>query len=112
MKMDAVRKHALSLPGVTEEPHFQYSSFRVGGKIFITVPPTNEFIHVFVPEQERELALKLSPEFLDKLIWGKKVIGLKIALATASSQIVKQLINHAWEYKAPKKLRASRSAAN
>ena len=39
MKLQAVRKHAMSLEAVTEEPHHTYSSFRVRGKIFVTVPP-------------------------------------------------------------------------
>jgi predicted DNA-binding protein (MmcQ/YjbR family) len=32
------REFALSLPGTSEEPHFDMSSFRVKGKIFATVP--------------------------------------------------------------------------
>ena len=39
MKMSQLRIFALSLPDATEEPHFNYSSFRVRGKIFATVPP-------------------------------------------------------------------------
>ena len=34
MKTAQVRRFALSLPAVTEEPHFHYSSFRIRGKIF------------------------------------------------------------------------------
>jgi len=33
------RRLALSLPEVTEQPHFDMASFRVRGKIFVTVPP-------------------------------------------------------------------------
>ena len=40
---ERVREFALSLPGATEEPHFDMSSFRVQGKIFATVPPGEEF---------------------------------------------------------------------
>jgi hypothetical protein len=36
MKIDTVRKYALSLEAVTEEPHHNYSSFRVRSKIFVT----------------------------------------------------------------------------
>ena len=39
MKMSQLRTFALALPETTEEPHFNYSSFRVRGKIFATVPP-------------------------------------------------------------------------
>ena len=48
MQLVEVRNYALSLPEVHEEPHFQYNSFRVNGKIIATVPPENEYLHVFV----------------------------------------------------------------
>jgi len=33
VKLNDVRRFAMSLPEVTEEPHFAYTSFRVKGKI-------------------------------------------------------------------------------
>src|SRR6478672_5062537 len=48
MKIAAVREFALGLPEATEEPHFDFASFRVRGKIFVTVPPDETHIHVFV----------------------------------------------------------------
>ena len=104
MKVAQVRQHALSLPEVTEEPHFQYSSFRVRGKIFVTVPPDEESIHVFVAEQQRELALAIHAQFVEKLTWGAKAVGLRISLEAAVPAAVKQLITRAWENKAPKQL--------
>ena len=104
MKLAQVRRHALALPEVTEAPHFNFSSFRVRGKIFVTVPPEQDYIHVFVAEQERELALALAPEFLEKLLWGGKVVGLRVCLENAQASLVKQLLTQAWTYKAPKSL--------
>ena len=109
MKMAEVRKLAMSLPEVTEEPHFQYSSFRVRGKIFVTVPPGNEHIHIFVGEALREPALAIHSAFLEKLTWGAKVIGLRVTLAKATPSVVKQLVKQAWEGKAPKSLLAASS---
>jgi len=34
VKLIDARRLAMSLPEVTEEPHFEYTSFRVRGKIF------------------------------------------------------------------------------
>lgn len=104
MDFKAIRTQALSLPEVTEEPHFDYASFRVRGKIFVTVPPDEMHAHIFVAEQERELALALYPEFIEKLMWGKRVSGLRVALAKAKPAVVGGLIRKAWENKAPKRL--------
>ena len=96
MKINAVRAHALSLETVTEEPHHHFSSFRVRGKIFVTVPPDEEFIHVFVGEEDRETALALYPNFLEKLLWGSKVLGLRVHLQAATPNAVKSLIDKAY----------------
>ena len=87
----------MSLEAVTEEPHHDYSSFRVRGKIFVTVPPDQKVIHVFVEEQDREPALAMYPNFVEKLLWGGKVVGLRIALAPASLATVKTLVYKAYE---------------
>jgi hypothetical protein len=63
MKIGSLRKYALSLEAVTEEPHHHHSSFRVRGRIFVTIPPDERCIHVFVSEEDRQQALALYPEF-------------------------------------------------
>jgi len=104
LKLAALRRFALSLPGVTEQAHFDFSSFRVRGKIFVTVPPPGEYIHVFVDDLERERALALAPESIEKLWWGKKVVGLRITLAAPPAALVQELVRNAWTRKAPKRL--------
>jgi YjbR len=108
----------MSLEAVTEEPHHDYSSFRVRGKIFVTIPPAEDVLHVFVAEEDREQALALHPEFLEKLLWGGKVVGLRVALESANPATVKLLVSKAYDTrvrkdagpKAPRaSLRASKS---
>lgn len=111
MKLGAVRRFALSLPGATEAPHFDYGSFRVAGRIFATFPPGGEHLHVMVGDEEREQALELHPRYVEKLWWGKKVLGVRVALAQADAQVVKELLRAAWERKAAKPSRRARSAA-
>lgn len=106
MKITTIRDHALSLPDVTEEPHFESSSFRVRGKIFVTFPPDEEHIHVFVSEEHRNSALDAYPSFVEELKWGKKIMGLRITMALATASVVKQLVSQAWHDKASKTLRA------
>ena len=106
MKIAQVRSYALSLPEVTEAPHFHYASFRVKGKIFVTVPPQDSHIHVFVADHEREIAPTLYPEFVEKLLWGGKVVGVRVTLGKAKPDAVNQLVKQAWMRKAPKRLAA------
>ncbi len=100
MKFETVRTAALALPETTEEPHHHFGSFRVRGKIFITVPPDNTHIHVFVSEQDRERALAAYPDFTEKLLWGGKVVGIRVTLATAPAAVVKVMVRQAYEHKA------------
>ncbi len=104
MKIGEVRRFALSLPEVTEEPHFDKSSFRVRGKIFATVPPDGSPLHVFVDEVQLELMVSVAPEACEKLWWGKRVVGLRVALSRAESKDVEELLHSAWQRKAPKSM--------
>jgi hypothetical protein len=110
MKIEHVRRIAMSLPSVTEEPHFTYTSFRVGGKIFATAPPEGEHLHVFVEEEQRQLAMALEPESLEILTWGKRVVGLRVALSKAKPALVKKLLEQSWSRKAPKRVLDSTQA--
>ncbi len=111
MKLSVVRHHALSLPEVEEKPHFDYASFRVRGKIFVTVPPDEEHIHVFLGPEQRGAALDAWPSFLEELKWGKKVLGLRVSLDLATPTVVKRLVRQAWLSKAPKSLRSKLAAS-
>lgn len=102
MKFATIRKYAMSMEAVTEEPHHDYSSFRVRGKIFVTIPPGNEFIHVFVGEDVREIALAMHPDSTKKLMWGSKALGLRINLASSQPAMVKSLVAKAYETRVQK----------
>ena len=104
MTLDDARKMALSLPSSNEEPHHHFTSFRVNGKIFATAPPEEEFLHVFVDEERRELAVAMFPDACEPLTWGKKTVGVRIRLAVADADDVEDLLRSAWALKAPKSL--------
>jgi hypothetical protein len=110
MKLTQVRKLALALPEATEAPHFASTSFCIGGKIFATAPPGDQYLHVFVSEEERELALAMERDYVEKLFWGGKVRGLRIVLPKANPKVVALLLTRAWTDKAPKKLALQRQA--
>ena len=108
MTLNDARRIAMSLPEVTEEPHHESTSFRVKGKIFATAPPGGEHLHVFVAEEDREQALHVNPDCVDKLWWGGKVRGLRVVLQAAKKPVVAELLGKAWRQKAPKALVAKR----
>jgi hypothetical protein len=105
LKLDQARAYAMQLPGTVEAPHHKYSSFRVGGKIYATVPPDGEHLHIFVDEVEREFALATSPEAFQKLFWGEAAVGLRVLLPKAKPAAIERLLHCAWTRKAPRKLR-------
>lgn len=105
MQVDAVRSFALSLPEATEEPHFHFTSFRIGGKIFATMPPSNDLLHVFVPDEDREAATAAHPDVCAALHWGKRVVGVRVELRKASAALVEDLLRAAYDSKSQKRKR-------
>jgi len=110
MKFAAARRFTLSLPDVTEQPHFHLASFRVHGRIFVTVPPEQDHIRVFVTGTAREQALAVHPEFVEKLFWGGRVVGVRVNLGYAKAGVVRDLIREAHEEKSAQPVRRKRSA--
>lgn len=111
MNLSAARRFALSLPEAHEAPHFHFTSFRVGTKIFATAPPGEALLHVFVDDHDREAAVALHPAFVEPLPWGSKIVGVRVALARADPRTVEHLLERAWSRKAPKRLLAARQAS-
>lgn len=104
MTLAEARRVALSLPDATEAPHHAMTSFRVRGRIFATAPADGAHLHVFVDDDERERAIASEPASCEKLWWGKKVVGVRIALERADRAFVARLLRSAWTRNAPKSL--------
>jgi hypothetical protein len=69
------------------------------------MPPGEGHIHVFLSEPDGELALAACPEFTEKLLWGGKVVGVRITLAKARAPAVKAMVRQAYHYQSAKPLR-------
>jgi hypothetical protein len=98
-----VRRVAMALPEVTEQPHFHLSSFRVKGKIFATMAPDGSFMNVFCDEAPREAIVAVDPKAYETLWWGKSAY-LHVHLKAAKVKDVTELLRLAWEHRAPKQL--------
>ena len=103
MTRDQARKLALALPEATEQPHFEMWSFRVGGKIFATVPPEGDHLHVFVDDEAVRAAVHSDPNAFEELWWGENLAGVRVSLAEAKPAAVRDLLQASWQRKAPKR---------
>lgn len=99
MQLADVRRMAMALRATTESPHHHYTSFRVRGRIYATAPVTGGSLHVFVDEADRDRMVKIDPATYTILGWGKKVVGLRVDLASAKPEDVGALLRTAWQRK-------------
>ena len=110
VSLDDVRAHALSLPDTTEEPHHvqlvsacaEDLRHRAAGRALL---------HVFLPDEQRDLALALDPAFLEPLIWGSKVMGVRVHLPKARRATVLALVAQAYATSRPQAGTACRRAS-
>jgi hypothetical protein len=93
---------ALALPGVTEEDHHGITSFRVGGKIFATIPDADH-IRVMVDETEIRAAAAENPDVCQEFYWGKRLACVVVTLRPAPASLLRELLTEAWLRKAPAK---------
>jgi len=92
------------MPEATEEPHFDMTSFRVRGKIFVTAPPDGARLHVFVDPLEVEAYVAQDPAAFEPLRWGERVRGLRVNLAATSAEGLAEVVAESWRRKAPRSL--------
>jgi hypothetical protein len=107
VSLASVRTLALSLPETTEAPHYDMTSFRVAGKIFATVPPEGDRVHVRVAEDEVAAYCAEFPAAVEELWWGQKLQGCRVLLRTADRALVRELLIESWRRRAPKKVLAA-----
>ena len=98
MTEDDVRQLALALAGTSEAPHHERTSFRVGGKIFATMPPDGASVNVLLGEEDARAAA--SDPGVELLWWGKKLSGVRVDLAAADADTLAELLEEAWRQRA------------
>jgi hypothetical protein len=104
MDFEQARRFALGLPGTTEQPHFDMTSFRVLGKIFATSPADEAHLNVFVDEATTLACAAGCPEAFEPLLWGGKRRGVRVTLANAPADQVAELLEESWRRKASGRL--------
>ena len=103
VSVDQARALALSLPEAVEQDHHGRPSFRVGGKIFATLW-SDERMNVMLDEGGIRTAVERAPDVVEEVRWGKKLAAVGVSLARVERDDLRDLLEDAWEGKAPKRL--------
>src|SRR5690242_2806604 len=100
---DDFRRIALSLPGTVESSHMGHADFRVGGKIFATLPKPGWGMVQLLPEQQ-ENYMALSDAFTPAAgAWGRGGSTL-VELDSVAGDLLEAVMAAAWRKRAPRKL--------
>ena len=99
---DDFRRLALSFRDVEEKSHIDHPDFRVGGRIFATLPDAEHGMVQLLPEQQ-ELAIEAEPETFRPAAgaWGRKGATL-MRLEEVSSEWLERTLHWAWENRTAK----------
>ena len=108
MKLSQLRTLALSLPEVTEEPHFEKTSFRVRKKIFATVDKGGLLVNLKLNEIDQSVFCEFDTNIIypNPSKWGKRGWTI-INLHRVPDEMMEDALKCAYCAVAPKKLVAS-----
>lgn len=95
------RRIALALPEAVESSHMGHPDFRVGGKIFASLPADGASVSLKTTPADLD-ALVVADPAAYRAIWGGQYLGVQ--LAHAKRDALKALIADSWALVAPKRL--------
>lgn len=101
--LNELRYLALSFPDTSEEEHHDRPSFRVGGKVFATLPD-DEHLNVLLDAEAAHIAATVTPDCCVPLLAGERVSGIRVRLALAELDMLAAVLTAAWRRKAPREL--------
>jgi len=104
---DGARALALLLPEAVEQDHHGRPSFRVGGKIFATLW-SDVRMNVMLDEGGILTAVERAPDSCEPVRWGKRLAAVAVSLPDVDRAFLAELLEDAWEGKAPKRLLSAR----
>jgi hypothetical protein len=106
MDVEDLRTVALALPEAVEADHFGRPSFRVRGKIFVTVHEDGQGVNLKLPRDEHEALVASRPDVFGTVTWGQ-LIRTSVRLEVADPEELAELVQEAWRAVAPKRVVAA-----
>lgn len=97
---DDVRRIGLSFPEAEEHPHFDKSSLRVRGKIFVTLPTADHFVFKATLSDQAVLT-DMFPDVFSLAGWAHQG-WTKATYETISTDQLEDVLTKAWRNVAPK----------
>ncbi len=99
------RALALSLPGASEAAHMGHPDFRVGGKIFATLGPDEDWGMVKLTPDEQASCIEDEPDVYHPAsgAWGRRGCTI-VVLRKAKELSVRHALLAAWRNAAPKQV--------
>jgi hypothetical protein len=91
---------ALALPEAVQADHHGRPSFRVGTRIFATLPDATH-MNVMLDEPGIRTAVQAHPQACAERWWGKRLAAVTVDLERADAALLSELLTDAWEGKAP-----------
>ncbi len=102
MRTEDLEKRALSLPGAVESAHFGKRDFRVGNRIFMSLPEAGRAVVKFTPGQQK-LFLETEPGVCAAVPGGWGLKGwTSVYFIDADDGIIAHVMDTAWRNVAPK----------
>lgn len=105
-----LRKAALALPEVEEGTHFGMASFAVRGNGFASIDKES-YVQLRLPAEQTEAAAAAHSSG-EPVVRNQKTIGFRVPLADINGKDLNALVAEAWTCRAPKRLAATRAAAD
>ena len=105
VSLEQARSLALALAEAVEQDHHGRPSFRVANKIFATLWD-EDHMNVMLDEGGIRTAIHSDPQTFEEVWWGKKLAAVRVDLRRVEAATLRELLEEAWEVRAPMRLLA------
>lgn len=113
MRPDQFRRLALTLPEALEGEHNGHADFRVGGKVFASLGPDEQWAMVRLTPEGQAARVAAEPHVFQPFngAWGRQGCT-KLVLALAAQSAAHAALREAWRRTAPPRLVAQHDDAH